>query len=163
MVAAPADRWQAGRVVRRGALAMLGVAVALAAAGVAGTGPGRPAGAQVAPPAPAPRVMTFSWTLYPDMWAEIDLRVGPGGEAVAEVTAEGGEVSWDLHTHPPESAPSASVTIDRGVAGRATVRCAPEAAGWYSYLVRNDRGAAPVRVRIDMRLSGDVRVDAVKP
>ena len=61
------------------------------------------------------------------------------------------------------SPPSAFVTIERGVAGRATVRCAPEAPGWYSYLVRNDRGAAPVRVRIDIRLSGDARVDGVRP
>jgi hypothetical protein len=118
-----------------------------------------------APPgsADAPRVMSFSWTLYPRMWAELDLRLAAGAEAVAEVTAEGGDVSWNLHAHPPDAPPTAFVTLAQGVASRASVRCAPDAPGQYSYLFGNDRNAGPVRVRIELRLTGEGRLEAVKP
>jgi len=111
----------------------------------------------------APRVMTFTWTLYPRMWAELDLRLSAGAEAVAEVWVEGGEVSWNLHAHPPDAPPTAFVTLAQGVAVRATVRCAPDAPGLYSYLFGNDGNAGPVRLRIELRLTGEVRLEAVKP
>jgi hypothetical protein len=96
------------------------------------------------------------------MWAEIDLRLGAGGEAEADVRAEGGEVSWNLHTHPPEAPPSAFVTLERGTATRATVRCAPDAAGWYSYLFTNET-AASFRLRVVLRLAGESRLESVRP
>jgi hypothetical protein len=107
--------------------------------------------------------MTFAWTLYPRMWAEVDLRLAAGAEAVAEVTAEGGEVSWNLHAHPADAPPTAFVTLARGVAARATVRCAPDAPGLYSYLFGNDGSAGPVRLRLELRLTGEGRLEAVKP
>ena len=118
-----------------------------------------------APPgaAGAPRVMSFAWTLYPRMWAEIDLRLAAGAEAVAEVTVDGGDVSWNLHSHPPDAPPTAFVMLAQGVASRATLRCAPDAPGQYSYLVGNDRNAGPVRVRIELTLTGEGRLEAVKP
>jgi hypothetical protein len=97
------------------------------------------------------------------MWAEIDLRLAAGAETVAEVTAEGGEVSWNLHVHPVEASPTTFVTLGEGVAGRATVRCAPDSDGRYSYLFGNDRNAGPVRLHVELRLSGDARLEAVKP
>ena len=109
------------------------------------------------------RTMSFSWTLYPRMWAELDLRLVAGAEAVAEVTAEGGEVTWNLHAHPIETSPATFVVLSQGVAGQASVRCAPEAAGFYSYLFENDRAAGPVRLRIELTLRGDARLEAVKP
>jgi hypothetical protein len=128
------------------------------------TGPVGPRIVQ-APPgsAEAPRVMSFAWTLYPRMWAELDLRLAAGAEAVAEITAEGGDVSWKLHSHPPEAPPTAFVMLAQGVASRATVRCASDAPGQYSYLFGNDRNAGPVRVRIELTLTGEGRLEAVKP
>jgi hypothetical protein len=107
--------------------------------------------------------MAFTWTLYPKMWAEIDLRLAAGAEAVAEVTAEGGEVSWNLHVHPFEALPTTFVTLGKGAATRATVRCAPDADGHYSYLFENDRNADPLRLRIELKLSGDARLEGVRP
>jgi hypothetical protein len=121
-----------------------------------------------AAPAPAappgdPRVLSFAWTLYPRMWAEVDLRLAAAAEAVAEITVDGGEVSWNLHTHASEAPASAYTVLAQGVAARTTVRCAPDAPGLYSYLFGNDRGSAPVRIRIELRLTGDARLLAVKP
>ena len=59
--------------------------------------------------------------------------------------------------------PVVFVTLAQGVASRATVRCAPDAPGQYSYLFGNDRNAGPVRLRIELRLAGEGRVEAVKP
>ena len=167
MVAAPGDRWQAG-VVRQSFL--VSILVALAATGspavptvVAGPG-GGPVLAQTPAGTPdASRSMVFSWTLYPRMWAEIDIRLAAGAEAVAEVTAEGGEVSWNLHSHPVEASPATFVILAQGAAARATVRCAPDAPGLYSYLFGNDRSPGTVRLRIELRLSGDARLVGVKP
>jgi hypothetical protein len=113
-------------------------------------------------PPDVPRIMTFTWTLYPGMWAELDLRLAAGAEAEADVTVEGGEVSWNLHTHPPDAPASAVVTLDRGTAARATVRCAPASAGWYSYLFANET-AGSIRLRVVLRLAGESRLEAVKP
>jgi hypothetical protein len=166
MVAAGRDRWQAGAVQ-----SLTRVATLLALAGLGGPAPIAPlpwpAGPALAQ-APAgepgsPRVMTFAWTLYPRMWAELDLRLEAGAEAVAEVWAEGGEVSWNLHAHPPDAAPAAFVVLAQGSGARVTVRCAPSAPGLYSYLFTNDRGERPLRVRIELRLSGNARLDAIKP
>lgn len=167
MVAAPGDCWQAG-AVRPSFLAS--ILAALAATGslavpavVAGPG-GSPVLAQTPAGTPdAPRSMVFSWTLYPRMWAEIDLRLTAGAEAVAEVTAEGGEVSWNLHSHPVEESPATFVVLAQGAAARATVRCAPDAPGFYSYLFGNDRTPGTVRLRIELRLSGDARLLGIKP
>ena len=82
---------------------------------------------------------------------------------MAEITAEGGEVSWNLHRHPVESSPATFVILAQGAAARATVRCAPDAPGFYSYLFGNDRNPGPVRLRIELKLSGDARLEAVKP
>jgi hypothetical protein len=109
------------------------------------------------------RVMSFAWTLYPKMWAELDLRLAAGAETVAEVTADGGEVSWNLHTHPPDAEPGAVVVLAQGSAGRATVRYVSSAPGLYSYLLANDRGEGTLRVRIELRLTGDARLEAIKP
>jgi hypothetical protein len=146
----------------------LGAGLVLLLAGpVAAAGP-------IPPAAPAPRAVvqgpadeaaraaTFGWTLYPGMWAELDLRIGPGGEAVADVLVEGGAVSWDLHTHPGDAPGSAFVRLEGGTAQRATVRCAPATPGWYSYLFRN-AGPDRLRVRVELRLTGDARLAAVKP
>jgi hypothetical protein len=108
-------------------------------------------------------VMTFAWTLYPKMWAELDLRLAAGAETVAEITAEGGEVSWNLHAHPPDATPAAFVLLEQGSAARATVRCAPTAPGMYSYLFTNDRAEGTLRLRIELRLTGDARLEAIKP
>jgi hypothetical protein len=170
MVAAARDPWQAGAVRR---LLLLSVLVALSGTGAP------PEAAGAAAPAPArrevrlaqaatgvdgaPRTLAFSWTLYPRMWAEIDLRLAVGAEAVAEVTAEGGEVSWNVHLHPLESDATVLVTLAQGVAGRATVRCAPESDGRYSYLFANEGSAGPVRLRIELTLTGDARLTGVRP
>ena len=111
----------------------------------------------------APRTMAFSWTLYPKMWAELDLRLAVGAEAVAEVTVEGGDVTWNLHAHPNPESPATFVVLSQGVAGKASVRCAPETPGFFSYLFENDRAAGPVRLRIELTLRGDARLDGVKP
>jgi hypothetical protein len=165
MVAVGSDRWQAGPV--------LSLARALAVATLVLTGPtpmGLASGVagsmvtQVPPKSPgAPRVMSFAWTLYPRMWAELDLRLAEGAEAVAEVVAEGGEVSWNLHLHPPDAPPTAFVMLAQGAGSRATVRCAPDAPGQYSYLFGNDRNAGPVRIRIELTLTGEGRLEAIKP
>jgi hypothetical protein len=106
--------------------------------------------------------MTFAWTLYPGMWAELDFRLGAGAEVVADLAVEGGEVSWNLHTHPPDAPPSAFVILGRGTAARTTVRYAPPTPGRYSYLFANET-AGPIRLRVDLRLDGDGRLEAVKP
>jgi hypothetical protein len=173
MVATGGDRWQADAVrtadaVRR--ILLRSAIVALAAIGV----PSEAAGATGQPDLPlaqaetpaspdVPRVMAFSWTLYPRMWAEIDLRLAAGAEAVAEVTTEGGEVRWNLHVHPSDTAPAAFVTLAQGVTASETIRCAPEGSGRYSYLFENDGNAGPLRLRVQLRLTGDARLDAVKP
>jgi hypothetical protein len=165
MVAAGPDPWQAGRVLslaRASALATL-VLTAPTPTGLA-SGLADQMMAQVPGESPgSPRVMSFQWTLYPRMWAELDLRLAAGAEAVAEVVAEGGEVSWNLHLHAPDAPPTAFVTLAQGVGARATVRCAPSAPGQYSYLFGNDRNAGPVRIRIELTLTGEGRLDAVKP
>ena len=107
--------------------------------------------------------MSFSWTLYPRMWAEVDLRFATGAGAVAEITAEGGEVSWNLHAHPVESSPTTFVVLARGAGARVTVPFTPSAPGFYSYLFGNDRESGPVRLRIELTLSGDVRLEGIKP
>ena len=166
MVAAPGDRWQAGAV--RPSF-MVSILAALAATGslavpAAAPGPGGPVLAQTPAATPdAPRSMVFSWTLYPRMWAEIDIRLAAGAEAVAEVTAEGGEVSWNLHSHPVEESPATFVILDQGAAARTTVRLAPDAPGFYSYLFGNDRNPGTVRLRIELRLTGDARLLGIKP
>jgi hypothetical protein len=168
MVAAAGDRWQAG-VVRWLILASVLAAPGAITGATSVAGRADPAASVVAQgPAVAPegpRAMIFTWTLYPKMWAEIDLRLAAGAEAVAEVTAQGGEVSWNLHVHPVEAPPATFVTLGQGVASRATLRYAPEVDGRYSYLFGNDGNAAagPVRLRIELRLSGDARLEGVKP
>jgi hypothetical protein len=166
MVAAGGLRWQARGVRRLVVVALLAAAVGLGApsSGARAAGPARPTLAQA--PAGAPggaRVMTFAWTLYPRMWAELDLRMVGTAEAVAEISVEGGQVSWNLHTHPPDAPLSAYQVLAQGVAARATVRCAPEAPGLYSYLFGNDRADRPVRLRVELHLTGDARLEAVKP
>jgi hypothetical protein len=42
------------------------------------------------------------------------------------------------------------------------VRCAPESAGWYSYLFANET-AGSIRLRVVLRLTGESRLEAVKP
>ena len=156
MVAAAGDRWQAVAVRRFLSIALVAVAI--------GGNFATPALAQAPIVSPgAPRTMTFSWTLYPRMWAEVDLRFASDAGAVVEITAEGGEVSWNLHAHPVESSPTTFVVIAQGSAARATVPFTPSAPGFYSYLFGNDRGAGPVRLRIELRLTGDVRLEGVKP
>jgi hypothetical protein len=166
MVAAGGHRWQADAVRRWLPIAVLAVPLAAAATGVGGAtaaDPG-PALAQAPAGAPdAPRTMSFSWTLYPRMWAEVDLRFAAGAGAVAEITAEGGEVSWNLHAHPVETSPAAFVVIAQGAGKRVKVPYTPSAAGVYSYLFGNERGSGPVRLSIELTLNGDVRLDAVKP
>ncbi len=146
-------------------MTLLGAAVGLGApsSGASAGGPAPPTIAQV--PAVEPgdaRVMTFTWTLYPRMWAELDLRLAATAEAVAEIRVDGGEVSWNLHVHPPDK-PTVYEVLAQGVGAEATVRCAPAAPGLYSYLFGNDRGQGPVRLRVELRLTGDARLEAVKP
>jgi hypothetical protein len=166
MVAASGDRWQADPV-RYVVLAPVLVALAAASAqagpltGVNGSGRAV-AQAPIGSPG-APRVVTFSWTLYPRMWAEVDLRIAAGAEVVAEFAAEGGEVSWNVHSHPVETSPAIFVVVAEGAASRATVPCTPVSPGVYSYLFGNDRNAGPVRLSIELRLKGDVRLEGVKP
>jgi hypothetical protein len=150
------------------AVLSLALLVACGLAAAAGTDPAAtiasPAGAGLAQISPGePREATFTWTLYPRMWAEIDLRMAADAEAVADVTVEGGEIGWNLHTHPPDSPPEAWVTLEAGRAARVTVRCAPLKAGWYSYLFTHDAGADPVRLRVTLRLVGEARVLAIRP
>ena len=157
MVAAAGDRWQAVAVRRFLSIALFAVPIVsgdFATLALAQAPLGTPGAA---------RTMSFSWTLYPRMWAEVDLRFAAGAGAVAEITAEGGEVSWNLHAHPVESSPTTFVVLAQGAGARATVPFAPSAPGFYSYLFGNDRGSGPVRLRIELRLSGDVRLEAVKP
>jgi hypothetical protein len=157
MVAVTGDRWQACAMRPRSLVAVLALLAA-------GAGVGAPVLAQAPAVAPdAPRTMSFSWTLYPKMWAEVDLRLVAGAEAVAEVTTDGGEVTWNLHAHPIPDSPATFVVLSRGAAGQASVRCAPEASGFYSYLFENDRAPGPVRLRVELRLRGDARLEAVKP
>jgi hypothetical protein len=143
--------------------------VALAAGAGVTVGPdlvgiAAPALAQTPAVAPdAPRTMTFSWTLYPRMWAEVDLRLVAGAEAVAEVTTEGGDVTWNLHAHPNPESPATFVVLGQGAASRVSVRCAPETPGFYSYLFGNDTAGVPVRLRVEITLRGDARLEAVKP
>jgi hypothetical protein len=157
MVAAAGDRWQAVAVRRLLSIAL--VAVPLIAGDFA-----TPVLAQ-APPGPAdtPRTMSFSWTLYPGMWAEVDLRFATGATAVAEIASEGGQVTWNLHAHPVESSPATFVVLAQGAGANATVPLTPSAPGFYSYLFENDRGSGPVRLRIELKLSGDVRLEGIKP
>ena len=166
MVAATGDRWQAGAVRTLVSLSVLAALAAIGSPAALGGTAGRPspvlAQAPAIPP-DAPRIMAFSWTLYQRMWAEVDLRLAAGAEAVAELTAEGGEVSWNLHVHPVDASPAVFTTLAQGVAARATVRCAPGAPGRYSYLFGNDGNAGPVRIRIELRLSGDARLETVRP
>jgi hypothetical protein len=159
MVAAHGDRWQAGAVRAPFLGATLAALVATGAASEHG-----PALAQAPGAAPdAPRTMSFSWTLYPRMWAEVDLRFAAGAEAVAEITAEGGEVSWNLHSHPDEKSPATFVVLAKGAAARVTVPSAPATPGFYSYLFGNDRGAGTVRLRVELTLKGDIRLLDVRP
>ena len=62
-----------------------------------------------------------------------------------------------------ESSPTTFVVLAQGSGARATVPFTPSAPGFYSYLFGNDRGAGPVRLRIELRLTGDVRLEGVKP
>jgi hypothetical protein len=167
MVAAARDRWQAVAVRRFLPIALFAVSVTVgvpAAPAIAGSADRLATLAQAPAGTPgAPRTMSFSWTLHPRMWAEVDLRFAADAEAVAEITAEGGEVSWNLHAHPVEGSPATFVVLAQGAAARVTVPCAPGAPGFYSYLFGNDRGAGTVRLRIELKLSGDVRLEAVKP
>jgi hypothetical protein len=157
MVAAAGDRWQAVAVRRFLSIALF--AVPLVASDFATPALGQaPAGTPS-----APRTMSFSWTLYPRMWAEVDLRFATGAGAVAEITSEGGEVSWNLHAHPVESSPTTFVVLAQGAGARVTVPFTPSAPGFYSYLFGNDRGSGPVRLRIELTLSGDVRLEGIKP
>ena len=64
--------------------------------------------------------------------------------------------------NPPDAPPSAFVTLEQGRGARATVRCAPGSAGWYSYLFTNET-AASVRLRVALRLVGESRLEAVRP
>jgi hypothetical protein len=165
MVAGPGDRWQAGAVKTRGAWWILATLVMIAGpAALGGTAaqPG-PVLAQAPAPPDTPRTMLLSWTLYPSMWAEVDLKLGSGAEAVAEVTAEGGEVSWNLHLHPVEAEPATVVTLAQGVSARATVRCRPDASGRYSFLFASDGNPGPVRLRVELTLRGDARLEAIRP
>lgn len=163
MVAAPGDRWQAGAVQASFIASILAVLAATGSHAAAGAA-GGPALAQAPAGAPdAPRNMVFSWTLYPRMWAEIDLRLAAGAETVAEITVEGGEVSWNLHSHPAEGSPATFVTLAQGASARTTVRCLPDSPGLYSYLFGNDRSPGPLRLRIELRLSGDAHLLGVKP
>jgi hypothetical protein len=164
MVAAAGDRWQAGAVRQSFLVSILAALAATGSpAGAAGPG-GDPVPVQAPAVTPdAPRIMVFSWTLYPRMWAEVDLRLAAGAEAVAEVTAEGGEVSWNLHAHPVEASPATFVVLAQGAATSATIRCAPDAPGFYSYLFGNDRSPDPVRLRVELRLSGAARLEGIKP
>ena len=160
MVAVTGDRWQACAMRPRLSVAILAV-LTVAGVTIARDAPAlaqAPAGAPV-----APRTMSFSWTLYPKMWAEVDLRLVAGAEAVAEVTTEGGEVTWNLHAHPIPESPATFVVVSQGAAGQASVRCAPDAPGFYSYLFENDRSGGPVRLRVELTLRGDARLEGVKP
>jgi hypothetical protein len=139
-----------------GVVAVAGVATSLA-------GTATLALAQAPAAADAPRTMTFSWTLYPRMWAEVDLRLVAGAEAVAEVTAEGGEVTWNLHSHPNPDSPATFVVLGQGAARQTSVRCAPDTSGFYSYLFGNDKAAVPVRLRVEITLRGEARLEGVKP
>jgi hypothetical protein len=165
MVAAGRVHWQARAVRRLVSVTLLGAAVGLGlpASSVPAGGPARPTIAQVPVVEPGDtRVMTFAWTLYPRMWAELDLRLAATAEAVAEIWVDGGEVSWNLHVHPPDK-PTVFEVLAQGVGAQATVRCTPAAPGLYSYLFGNDRGQGPVRLRIELKLTGDARLEAVKP
>jgi hypothetical protein len=165
MVAGADDRWQAGAVrVRNAWSALLTLALIAGPAALGGTiARSGPLLVQAPAPADAPRTMLFSWTLYPSMWAEVDLRLGPGAEAVAEISVEGGAVSWNLHLHPVETEPATVVSLAQGVSARETVRCAPDAFGRYSYLFASDGSPGPVRLRVELTLRGDARLEAIRP
>jgi len=174
MVAVRRDPWQAGAVPPPPGPAALALALLLLGAAASpgtraadeppGIGAPLPADGRLAQSLPhaGARAMSFQWTLYPRMWAEIDLRMGEGAVAVAEIAVEGGEVSWNLHAH-PEARPEIFEVIESGRGGSQAIRCAPSTAGWYSYLFGNDAGATPVRLRVLLRLTGEVRLEGVKP
>lgn len=155
MVAVRRRRWQADAVRPSVGALLLAAVVAMGAFPAVAQAPAAPPGDL--------RVLSFAWTLYPRMWAELDLRLATAAEAVAEITVDGGEVSWNLHSHASEAPTSAYTVLAQGVTARTTVRCAPDAPGLYSYLFGNDRGSTPVRIRIELRLTGDARLLAVKP
>lgn len=111
-------------------------------------------GASAAPPA---RPVSYAWRLPPGTLVEITLRLGAGAEAVAEFTAEGGPVAWDVHSHPP----SGLVVHDRGRGGTGRARFRPEAAGTYFLSWENEGGAtASVALRVQLTLTGEASVES---
>jgi hypothetical protein len=111
-----------------------------------------------APPAVASPI-AFTWRLPPGHFVEVELELGPGAEARARFTTEGGVVDWDVHSHP--AAGLQVYAQGRGPSGDVPFR--PPAPGRYFYLWQNPDLAALVSLRVEVTLTGDARLVAPRP
>jgi hypothetical protein len=131
-------------------------AVVLSLVLAAGSVPG-----QTAPPSPASAAppVVLAWRLPPGRFVEVELELGPGAEAGARFTAEGGVVDWDVHSHP---AAGLHVYVQgRGTSGEVPFR--PPAPGRYFYLWQNPDLAVFVSLQVEVTLTGEARLVSPRP
>jgi hypothetical protein len=111
----------------------------------------------VPPPALVPASMT--WRLPRGVWVELELRLGPGGSARAAFTADA-PLAWDVHHH---ETPERTLVHHQGVDATRDVRFAPGRPGTYFYRWENAGPAELARLAVELTLTGDARLVAIRP
>ena len=107
------------------------------------------------PTAAEPR--RFEWTVAPGKFAEINVELGEGAEMSATFRSDA-PLSWNVHSHVDDEA-----TIHaKGTEAAGSPEFAAEAAGLYSYLWLNET-EQPVKVTVELRISGTGRVHSTHP
>jgi hypothetical protein len=99
----------------------------------------------------------FEWTIAPGKFAEINVELGEGAEMSASFQSDA-VLSWNVHSHVGNEA-----TIHaKGSDAEGAPAFAAETSGLYSFLWVNET-VQPVKVTVDLRISGTGRVHSTHP
>jgi hypothetical protein len=93
------------------------------------------------------------------VWVELELQLGPGASARAVFTADA-PLAWDVHHH---ETPDRAFVHRQGVDAAGDVRFTPERPGSYFYRWENAGPAELARLAVELTLTGDARLVAIRP
>ena len=99
------------------------------------------------------------FSIEPGKFAELNMNMTAGAEAVADFEVKGGKVAWDIHSHPNQDQ---VVIHDKGTAGQGQIAFRCPGKGLYSFLWKNE-GVDVVTLRVSVSLQGDVQIHSWHP
>lgn len=99
-----------------------------------------------------------SWSVAPGKFAEINLVLADKASVVATYTIEGGQMSWNVHSHVDDKA----VIHHEGSDAKGEVEFVAPGDGIYSYMWTN-KGDAEVKISVKLSARGQVKLHSTHP